>query len=245
MTSVPDVPEALVGWRAWVFGRSDGLEPELVSPIRRSVWIPGRAELAQCWESDHAPPASECGCGLYGVTAPGRMMGVKPGRGIIGCAALWGDVVEGTHGWRASHGYPRLLIADPGLGRRALARLGERYGVPVHTSEIPLPELVLLLDTVLRDEAEGLRTGAVAWPDLTAKIREQQEARARRAAEDARGTEPTARRALTRPSDTAGRIPRWRGRRWRGCRPTTREPRTSPPVTTAQPSPVPATPRRQ
>ena len=86
-------------------------------------------------------------------------------RAILGCAALWGRVVEATDGWRGERGYPLVLFApttDGGDRRRrdpslALARfrssrlpgsrpvglpvaattaaLGRRYAVPAH----PLP----------------------------------------------------------------------------------------------------------
>jgi hypothetical protein len=98
-------------------------------------------------------------------------MGAVADRGILGCAALWGEVVEGTRGWRASHGYPRLLIADPGVGRRALTRLGDRYGVPVHVSPVSVPALVGMLDTTLREYAEGLRNGVMTWAEVCAAIR--------------------------------------------------------------------------
>jgi hypothetical protein len=60
---------------------------------------------------------------------------------VIGRVALWGDVVEGSAGWRASHAYPTELFVPSGAaGRSGLRRRAyvdeimqalEVYGVPV------------------------------------------------------------------------------------------------------------------
>jgi hypothetical protein len=57
---------------------------------------------------------------------------------VIGRVALWGDVVEGPRGWRASHAYPAdLLLPAANINRRPMAGLSTMameladYGVPV------------------------------------------------------------------------------------------------------------------
>jgi hypothetical protein len=60
---------------------------------------------------------------------------------VIGRVALWGDVVEGPFGWRASHAYPvELFVPVPllaGIGLRRRAYIDdtllalEAYRVPV------------------------------------------------------------------------------------------------------------------
>ena len=60
---------------------------------------------------------------------------------VIGRVALWGDVVEGPLGWRASHAYPIELlvpasvVAQTGLRRRSymdeIMLALEAYRVPV------------------------------------------------------------------------------------------------------------------
>jgi hypothetical protein len=64
----------------------------------------------------------------------------------IGRVSLWGSVVEGEHGWRASHAYPEriLLPSTDRAGRptaaEAIAEGLACYGVPVEILDrIPTP----------------------------------------------------------------------------------------------------------
>jgi hypothetical protein len=57
---------------------------------------------------------------------------------VIGLVSLWGSVVEGDRGWRASRGYPRrLYVPARCLGGASTVTAGEvalaltEYGVPV------------------------------------------------------------------------------------------------------------------
>jgi hypothetical protein len=60
---------------------------------------------------------------------------------VIGRVALWGDVVEGPAGWRASHAYPtELFVPSAAAGRSGLRHRAyvdeiiqalEAYEVPV------------------------------------------------------------------------------------------------------------------
>jgi hypothetical protein len=61
---------------------------------------------------------------------------------VLGEVALWGNVVECTQGWRASHAYPRRLfvVADGRRPKAARLMAGlERYGVPVDVISEPVP----------------------------------------------------------------------------------------------------------
>jgi len=57
----------------------------------------------------------------------------------VGRVALWGDVIEGSRGWRAARAYPaEIWIPHADLRRQPVAELEEiavelaDYGVPVH-----------------------------------------------------------------------------------------------------------------
>jgi hypothetical protein len=66
---------------------------------------------------------------------------------VLGVVALWGQVVEGTRGWRASHGYPRFVITGPTIVPEQRAAVARRYGVPVHGSDVPARDLAVQLGT--------------------------------------------------------------------------------------------------
>jgi hypothetical protein len=158
--AVPDYAEPVEAWRVWrVAARSGGVV--LRSLFADVVWEPcvplvavcaaGRRSLLRPWRvtpNEHASPQLDCSCGIYGVAAadaarrylyPTSLMPF--GDRVIGRVALWGDVVEGEFGWRASQAYPiELLIPVPyavAAGRRRhthldeIARELEAYLVPV------------------------------------------------------------------------------------------------------------------
>jgi hypothetical protein len=122
------------------------------------VWRPGREVEAVCdarrrellrpWRlhpAEHAAPAERCGCGVHALSRPGDLAAYVPSvaarrilHRVIGRVALWGDVVEGPRGWRASHAYPAdLLLPAANINRRPMAGLSTMameladYGVPV------------------------------------------------------------------------------------------------------------------
>ena len=167
MTEAPDLATPIVGWRVWLMGwDEDG--PTLVSPVAPFTWLPRVATTAGCRAGCAQAPTWDCHCGLY-ATADLRLVApmVISAGAILGCAALWGRVVEATDGWRGERGYPLVLFAptteagdrrrrDPSLalarirssrlpgsrpaglpGADATAALGRRYAVPAH----PLPAI--------------------------------------------------------------------------------------------------------
>ena len=134
----------------------------LVSPVYPTSWPMGRPLEAACdarrreplrpWRlrpPEHPAPEATCSCGVHAVSLPGDLAAYVPsvaGRRIvhrvIGRTALWGDVVEGARGWRASYAYPReLYVPEVHVNRRRLRGLEAMafeladYGVPVRICE--------------------------------------------------------------------------------------------------------------
>ncbi len=158
--SVPDYAEALEAWRVWRVGMRQG-RVVLQSLFAGAVWEPGVPFVASCtgghrsrwapWRTKpnaHTAPELECRCGIYGVqsVAAARSYLEKPpllcrDDRVIGRVALWGDVIEGPLGWRASHAYPTELfvpasvVAPTGPRRRGymdeIMLALEAYRVPV------------------------------------------------------------------------------------------------------------------
>jgi hypothetical protein len=161
---IPDFVEPLEAWRVWRVGMLHG-RVVLKSLYVGAVWEPAIPLAATCsqrhrprlrpWRlepSGHAPPQMDCHCGIYGVQSviAARSYLERPdllcrGERVIGRVALWGDVVEGELGWRASRAYPiELFVPAPavvrsGLRRRAhmdeILRALEEYRVPVDVVE--------------------------------------------------------------------------------------------------------------
>ncbi len=125
----PDYVEPVAGWRIWTVVMHEG-DARLMSPVHFELWEPGAAFTAECevrhrdrhrpWRvrrPRHQPPADGCTCGVYGLFAPGPLghyfrwtvAGPRVHYHVVGRVSLWGEVVEGTEGWRASHGYPAEL----------------------------------------------------------------------------------------------------------------------------------------
>jgi hypothetical protein len=157
VTGAPDYCGAVAGWRLW-FVVPDGGRARLMSPVYPIVWQAGRELQAVCdsgrrellrpWRlrpPEHSAPAPRCSCGVHAVSSPDDLAAYVPsvaGRRIvhrvIGRVALWGEVVEGTRGWRASRAYPaELWVPQVHVNRRQVAELEAiatelaDYGVPV------------------------------------------------------------------------------------------------------------------
>ena len=157
---VPDYVEPVEAWRVWRVARREG-HVVLQSLFAGVVWEPAVPLVASCtgghrsrwapWRktpNDHAAPELDCLCGIYGVrsVAAARSYLERPALlsrddRVIGRVALWGTVVEGPAGWRASHAYPiELFVPVPvvvhsGPRRRAdveeIVLALEEYNVPV------------------------------------------------------------------------------------------------------------------
>lgn len=157
---IPDYIEPVEAWRVWRVSMRRG-RVVLLSLFAGAVWEPAVPLVAACsgghrsrwapWRkrpNDHAVPDLDCRCGIYGVrsVAAARSYLETPpllcrDDRVIGRVALWGDVVEGPSGWRASHAYPiELFLPSPAAGRSGLRHRAyvdeivlelEAYEVPV------------------------------------------------------------------------------------------------------------------
>lgn len=136
---VPDVPGAVLGWRQWRVETQRG-RPRLASPVRATQWEPGAPMVAAC-RAGHAVPTPGCGCGLYAARTVGTAAHAAAGSAagmVLGRVALWGEIIEGEHGWRATQAYPVLLIVDRSTDDEMVAQLAADYRVEVHRSSVPL-----------------------------------------------------------------------------------------------------------
>ena len=157
---VPDFVEPVEAWRVWRIDMHEG-RVVLKSLYAGTVWEPGVPLAAVCtkgrrsrwrpWRiepNDHTAPELDCRCGIYGVqsVAAARSYLERPAllwrdERVIGRVALWGSVVEGQLGWRASRAYPMELfvpapdVVQSGLRRRAyvdeIVLALQAYRVPV------------------------------------------------------------------------------------------------------------------
>jgi hypothetical protein len=134
------------GWRVWtIVETAAGLR--LGSPLYAQLWQPGTAAFATCRraEDPFARPLAEhevgspaCGCGFHAVCDPVDAFSYLRGRDepgtvarILGEVALWGGVLTGEAGWRATTAYPvQLYTAD-----RDLVRALAPYGIPIRSTE--------------------------------------------------------------------------------------------------------------
>lgn len=103
------VTEPFLGWRAWRLFRGPG-GLSLVSVNGFSVWCPLRANIAECYSSEHdLHPAYEDSCGLYAFKNAATLRMLWGGVTVVGSVALWGRVVEHRFGYRAQFAYPQRL----------------------------------------------------------------------------------------------------------------------------------------
>ncbi len=161
LNRAPDVPGVCVGWRSWrVLEQPDGYR--LASATLGEVW-PARAEMiAQCryWAEYHPTPSVGCGCGLYAVRDLTAANNYVDGGRVMGCVALWGEMVEGERGWRAARGYPLVLFCPPSVRADVRRCLADAYGVPAYGLPVELTELTALEDRRIRELAVALRQKA-------------------------------------------------------------------------------------
>jgi len=133
----------VVGWRAWRIVRERGTF-RLRSAVYEQEWPLGRELEATCARG-HAAPAPDCSCGIYAVRGPAEALRYLVGRNdpdvvhrLVGEVALSGLVVEGEHGWRASHACPVRLWIPPrqtsgfAVDTGEIARSLVAYDVPIH-----------------------------------------------------------------------------------------------------------------
>jgi hypothetical protein len=143
---------------------------ELTAGCNR-VWTRIRSRLSWYGDTVHDVPVSRCSCGIYAAQDPELAAEylylyseVQQPRVIyraIGLVSLWGSVVEGETGWRASHAYPQRLFlprserpSDVEAIRRGLAD----YGVPIDFLDDGDTPVALAVRRVRRDRRRRRRT---------------------------------------------------------------------------------------
>ena len=101
--------EPIIGWKGWKVGI--GKKAFLYS-CNGYLWIPGKPNLAGCRITPHLKfhqtPDEWCYCGIYATNNSPRVDQRIQGL-VAGKVALWGRVIEGESGYRASHAYPLTL----------------------------------------------------------------------------------------------------------------------------------------
>jgi len=170
--SPPDYFEAFTGWRTWYLDND-----ELYSVVYRVRWPRRQPLVAECRKGSmqtvapttvfHDAPLRGCQCGIYAaatVPAVGGYMVSHGPTGVpraIGRVKLWGRIIVGTTGYRATRAYPEELWVlrngvyssaaysawapgRPGHWHTERAeelaeKLEERYGVPVGVIEGGMP----------------------------------------------------------------------------------------------------------
>lgn len=154
---IPDVPEPLVGYRAWKLGENGTLKSPIyrgskghvdVNEIRRNIagdiygtdgWPFKRTLVAECGHCEVVPsPHGQCesvaghGCGLYAHSTLDGLP-ANQGRGVVqGEVWMWGRVYEYTKGFRAEFAYPkRLFIPEDSPVAPLVDIAADAYGIPV------------------------------------------------------------------------------------------------------------------
>jgi len=139
----------VVGKRSWKLG-VDGAtgEPRLMS-AGTTIWTPGRTVVAVCALGCKEVPNIKCpdhnGCGFYAYkdTREARMtqstaFGFRPVPGTWGEVILFGDVLEGTFGYRAQYAVPYRIDAgiarESGLTESRIREIARVYGMEVVNS---------------------------------------------------------------------------------------------------------------
>lgn len=138
-----------VGFRFWrIDERPTG--PQLASPYRTALWLPGLPLEAKCketyphrelpmahqQEAGAAPPVHGCSCGVYAYHQADQMIDAIAS-GIVGGAVLcWGRITIHAEGLRAQFARPLALCYPPkflGCSRAdaVLVRLATAYRLPL------------------------------------------------------------------------------------------------------------------
>jgi hypothetical protein len=148
--SVPDLIQAVEGWRAWAVSSTPPRYGGV--PVLRSVsyaehfWPPRSPMQAVCNRRKHNDaeviPVEGCSCGFYSAKTLNHLLKMRYHRydadasgffHVVGQVANWGKVIEGTQGWRAAISYPVKLLV-PFEAWRLVEALEDAYGVPVELS---------------------------------------------------------------------------------------------------------------
>ena len=150
--TILDIEDAAVLWRAWKIDRT---LPSSGEPVLRGtgperyIWLPKRAAVARCrYGCGLDIPGESCSCGLYAATELSHLLAMgypsydDDDLCLIGQAACWGKVVEGSHGLRCARAYPTFLWV-PHEASNLAKPLRDTYGC-----KVALKNLTELADTL-------------------------------------------------------------------------------------------------
>lgn len=184
---VPDYVEPTIGWRVWDVIEVDG-KLRLSSVAFRAIWLPKRKAVALCHRSletlawaglpFHSAPHERCSCGIYAAQS-GHQAAAYFSRPfmwrwsaihrIVGTVSLWGNVVEGALGWRASNAYPSALyVPVPRRGFRSFLSGFPRPKLPVEEVALGLADYGVPVELV--DCTSGRSLARLLEPGSTVRV---------------------------------------------------------------------------
>ena len=129
--TVPDLAGTVIGHRCWGLAKTPtGI---LLVSWGNTLWPPSQPLTATCNHKSHDAPGNDCSCGIYALT-PGEGFPYYsydgPHLPVWGEVHLWGEIIRGTKGYRAQHGYPKSLhLAHKDW--KAAEPLEQAYGIKV------------------------------------------------------------------------------------------------------------------
>lgn len=103
--------EPFLGWRGWKWDTSQ----KRLRSMNNVVWTPFEELHAECrqfgtshshGDSGHDAPAVNCNCGIFSMKAPqwlDRHIQTEDRATVIGTIKMWGNIVEGSVGYRAEY----------------------------------------------------------------------------------------------------------------------------------------------
>jgi len=138
------------------------------------VWTRIRSRLPWRTDAIHDVPVWRCSCGIYAAHDPDLAAeylylysDVHQPRVVyraIGQVAMWGSVVEGESGWRASNAYPKRLFLPrsqrPSDVEEICTGLAD-YGVPIEIIDDGETPVARAVRRVRRDRRRRRRAAAV------------------------------------------------------------------------------------
>ena len=122
-TQILHIDEPIYAWRSWRVGIDPWGRPRLLPAGLTSIgselspWTPGKAGRAIHWDDgnptfNHDAPATYCNCGYWAFKSARylHLHSSYHNQGyILGRVAMWGNIVEGTLGYRGEFVYPDHL----------------------------------------------------------------------------------------------------------------------------------------
>jgi hypothetical protein len=127
-----------VGWKVWRVEHDAG-QTRLRSVLYGDLWPadePVEAVCRRLLRARHEPPSRGCECGIHAGRELGawdHYLAIDSETRVFGRVLLWGSVLEGASGWRATRARPVEIFVPPAVADAAGVAEGLRaYGVPVH-----------------------------------------------------------------------------------------------------------------